>query len=74
MKIKDIKDKILTAMGDIDLSKVTLQDLKLYVDTVVEVEKLAKEPDPDFYKVYSKLCDTIAYAPKAPTLNEMKGE
>jgi hypothetical protein len=76
MEIKDLKTKIITALGDIDLSKLTLMELQTYVNLVNTTENLAKEPDPDFYNMYSKLLDSFNNCAgfKAPTLSEMKGE
>jgi hypothetical protein len=74
MTIKDLKAKIVTTLGEIDLSKLTLAELHTYINMVSETEQIAtKEQDHD---LYSKLLDNISTCAisKVPTINEMKGD
>jgi hypothetical protein len=74
MEIKDIKTKIIIALGDIDLSKLTLAELQTYVDIAGKTETLAREVNADFYDLYSKLCENLTTCATPKKLSEMKGE
>jgi hypothetical protein len=74
--VKEIKNKVLNAMQEIDLSKLSVDDLQKYVSVLASIDLVAKEPDKTYLDMVAKLYDGIdkcaVYKPQ--TIGEMKGE
>jgi hypothetical protein len=74
--VKDIKSKVLSAMQEIDLSKLSIDDLQKYVNILGNVDLVAKEPDKTYLDMVTKLYEGVdkcaVYKPQ--TIGEMKGE
>jgi hypothetical protein len=74
--VKDIKNKVLNAMNEIDLSKLSIDDLQKYVNILGNVDLIVKEPDKTYLDTFSKLCEgfNTCAVQKPQTIGEMKGE
>jgi hypothetical protein len=73
--IKDIKGKVLNAMQEIDLSKLSIDDLQKYVSILYSLSYIAKDKEVDDF--YTKAMDKMVnmcctFEPK--TIGDMKGE
>jgi hypothetical protein len=57
--VKEIKNKVLNAMQEIDLSKLSIDDLQKYVSILNNLDVIAKEPDKTYLDMVTKLYDGI---------------
>jgi hypothetical protein len=71
--IKDLKQKILDAMNEVDLSKVSIDELQKYTSTLGNLDLIAKEPDKTYKEMIEKIANVgCTYKPR--TIESMKGE
>lgn len=75
MTIYEVKQKVIDAMGEIDVSKLGIVDVLSYVDSLHKLNDI-KEPDPTFADTVKILTDQMscgfANAPKPATLGDLK--
>jgi hypothetical protein len=74
--VKDVKNKVIDTLNDIDLSKLSIDDLQKYVNILGNVDLIAKEPDKTYLDTFGKLYDSFntCCVSKPQTLNDLKGE
>jgi hypothetical protein len=71
--VKEIKNKVLNAMQEIDLSKLSIDNLQKYVNILGNVDLIAKEPDGFYKDAMDKMVNMCCtFEPK--TIGDMKGE
>jgi hypothetical protein len=71
--IKDIKNKVLDSMQEINLTKLSIDDLQKYVNILGNVAHIEKESD-DFYKSALDKMTNICCTFEPKTIGDMKGE
>ena len=70
--IADVKSKLINAIDNIDVSKVTIGDLKILADTVNALANINEKPF-DFLEAYQKI-SSMKLAENKVTLSDLKGE
>lgn len=74
MTIYEVKQKAIDALGEVDISKLSLMDVHSYVDSLHKLNEI-KEPDPTFADTMKTLTDQLAngyQTPKPITLSDLK--
>ena len=75
MDIFTLKEKVFKALHSIDLDKLSLPDIKLYVDIVGSLSIIKDKPDVDAYTALINKIGGVGFGgPKMATVGDLKVE
>lgn len=73
MTIYEVMQKAVDALGAVDVTKLSLADVGMYVHTLSELNGI-KEPDPTFSESMKEITEKMVTGcafPKAPSIGEL---